>query len=61
MIEMIETIPNRAATKGGSELDAVEHARDLVWGPGERKAAKRGINRRHRRQTRQVLREALSY
>lgn len=61
MIEMIETIPTRVTTKNGMELDAVEHARDLVWRDGERKAIKRGMNRRHRRQARQVLRTALSY
>lgn len=58
MIEMIE-IPTRVATTNGPELDAVEHARDLVWGAGERKAIKRGMNRRHRRQARQELRLAL--
>lgn len=61
MFELIETIPARVATKNGLELDAVEHARELVWRDGERKAIKRGMNRRHRRQARQTIRMALSY
>ena len=59
--EVIETIPVRATAKNGLERDAVEHARDLVWRNGERKAIKRNMNRRHRRQARQVLRAALNY
>ena len=61
MIDMIETIPVRVTTKNGLERDAVEHARELVWRDGERKAIKRNMNRRHRRQARQILRTALSY
>jgi len=61
MIEMIEIIPVRVTTKNGLERDAVEHAQDLVWRNGERKAIKRDMNRRHRRQARQVLRAALNY
>lgn len=55
----IEAITPRAGTNNGTELDAVCHPRDLIWKSGERKAIKRGINRRHRRQTRQLLREAM--
>lgn len=61
MFELIETIPARVTTKNGLELDAVEHARELSWRGGERKAVKRGMNRRYRRQARQVIRTALSY
>jgi|ADGO01.1.fsa_nt_gi hypothetical protein len=61
MFELIETIPVRVTTKNGLELDAVEHARELSWRGGERKAVKRGMNRRYRRQARQVIRTALSY
>jgi len=61
MFEPIETIPVRVTTKNGLELDAVEHARKLVWRDGERKAIKRGMNRRYRHQAHQVLRTALSY
>jgi len=55
---MIELIPTRATTKNGTELDAIEHARDLKWRAGERGEIKRRMRRRFRRQTRQSLRAA---
>lgn len=57
MIEnMIETLPTRISCKNGTELDAIEHRRDLNWSRGEARQIKRGMNRRGRRQTRQALR-----
>jgi hypothetical protein len=56
---MIETLPIRPTTKSGLELDAIEHRRELVWSAGEIRNVKRAINRRFRRQTRQMLRTAL--
>jgi hypothetical protein len=60
MIEIIETLPVRIACKNGTELDAIEHRRELNWKRGEARQIKRGMNRRGRRQTRQALRSARS-
>lgn len=49
-------LDTRAVCKNGMELDAIEHARELAWRDGERAKIKRGMNRRHRRSTRQALR-----
>jgi hypothetical protein len=56
----IETLPTRTACKNGTELDAIEHARDLTWRTSERSKIKRSMNRRGRRQTRQALRSVRS-
>jgi hypothetical protein len=57
---MIETMPIRPTTKSGLEIDAIEHRRELVWKRGEVRHVKRAINRRFRREARQILRTALA-
>lgn len=59
MIDVV--LPNRVACKNGMEIDAIEHARDLMWADGERKSIKRAMNRRFRRQGRQVLRSTYGF
>ncbi|MDD4868200.1 MAG: hypothetical protein PHQ28_14095 [Mycobacterium sp.] len=44
-------------TKSGTEVDAIEHARQFGRKAGARTAVKRGMNRRNRREVRQALRE----
>ncbi|HEU4752331.1 MAG TPA: hypothetical protein VFU47_04410 [Armatimonadota bacterium] len=58
MIEIIETMPTRTTTKSGIEVDAIEHRRELCWDRGEVRHVKRALNRRFRRETRQLLRRA---
>lgn len=58
MIEIIETMPVRTSTKSGTEVDAIEHRRELGWDRGEVRHVKRAINRRFRREARQLLRSA---
>jgi hypothetical protein len=43
----------RPKTRGGWELDVVEHRHKIVWRRGEVRDAKRQMNRRQRRQWRQ--------
>jgi hypothetical protein len=57
-MDIIDTLPTRTATTNGAELDAIEHADVFGYGPGERKAVKRAINRRFRRANRQMIRKA---
>ena len=57
-MNMIETLATRTTTKTGLELDAIEHRRELVWTRGEVRHVKRAINRRFRREARQLLRTA---
>jgi hypothetical protein len=54
----IETMPIKATTKNGLELDVIEHRKDLVWRRSEVRNVKRAINRRFRREARQLLRTA---
>ena len=54
----IETMPIEATTRHGLELDVIEHRRELVWNRGEVRNVKRAINRRFRREARQLLRTA---
>ena len=61
MIEFDFILPNRVACKNGTELDAIEHARDLKWSDGERASIKRSMNRRFRRQGRQAIRTAYGF
>lgn len=58
MIEIIETMPTRTTTKSGTEVDAIEHRRELNWSRGEARYVKRAINRRFRQEARQLLRSA---
>lgn len=58
MIDVSEIIPVRVACKNGMEMDAVEKYWYLKWADGERAVIKRGMNRRHRRQVRQMIRAA---
>lgn len=58
MIEIIETMPTRTTTKSGTEVDAIEHRRELKWDRGEVRHVKRALNRRFRREARQLLRTA---
>jgi hypothetical protein len=51
----IDLYATRPATKSGAELDATEHAQELVWNHGERTKIKTGMRRRNRRQARQAL------
>jgi len=47
-------------TTNGDEVDAFgKGKRALVWQPGERKAIKRGYNRRNRKAVKEELRERL--
>jgi hypothetical protein len=55
----IETMPTRPTTKSGLEVDAIEHRRELAWRRGEVRHVKRTLNRRFRREARQILRSAL--
>jgi hypothetical protein len=56
----VDTLPVRATTKSGLEVDAIEHRRELGWHRGEVRYVKRTLNRRFRRETRQALRSALA-
>lgn len=58
-MNMIETLATKPTTKNGLELDAIEHRDALVWRKGEIRKVKRSINRRFRREARQLLRTAL--
>lgn len=58
-MNMIETLATKPTTKNGLELDAIEHRNELVWRKGEIRKVKRNINRRFRREARQILRSAL--
>lgn len=58
-MNMIETLATRPTTKSGLEVDAIEHRRELVWKRGEARHVKRNLNRRFRREARQLLRSAL--
>lgn len=55
----IETLATRPVTKSGTEVDAIEHRRELNWHRGEVRRVKRTLNRRFRREARQALRTAL--
>jgi hypothetical protein len=55
----IETMPTRPTTKSGLEVDVIEHRRELGWHRGEVRYVKRTLNRRFRREARQILRSAL--
>jgi len=44
--------------RGGLEMDAVAASEWFNWEAGERKAVKRGMNRRSRRSVRQILASA---
>lgn len=56
----VDTLPVRATTKSGTEVDAIEHRRELCWTRGEVRHVKRNLNRRFRRETRQALRNVLA-
>lgn len=58
MFDISEIIPLRVTCKNGMEIDAIDYHRYLKWADGERTAIKRGMNRRHRRQVRQMIRSA---
>lgn len=58
MIDVSEIIPVRVACKNGVEIDAIDRPWYLKWADGERASIKRGMNRRHRRQVRQMIRSA---
>lgn len=60
MTTTVENLPTRTHAKNGTELDVIEHRRELVWQRGEVRHVKRTLNRRMRRETRQVLRYALA-
>ena len=57
-MNLIEILPTRPTTKNGLELDVIEHRNDLVWRRSEVRNVKRAINRRFRREARQLLRTA---
>lgn len=60
MTTTVDTLPTRPQAKNGTELDVIEHRRELVWRKGEVRNVKRAMTRRMRRETRQVLRYALA-
>lgn len=56
MIEI--NLDMRPSTKSGAEVDAIDHRQELNWNRGEARYLKRAINRRFRREAREILRTA---
>ena len=47
----------KVRTKNAAEIDATEHRGALYWKAGDAAAIKAGMNRRHRRETREILKD----